>query len=163
MHETPLVDREYQLEKFPGKGGWTYAAIPEVGQNPSNPFGWVTVRGSIDSFELEHYKLMPMGNGQLFLPVKAAIRKEIKKQAGDFVKIVLYTDNSAYELPGEILECFKNEPPTVYDAFLTFTEGQQKAYIDWIYDAKTDETKAQRIVTMLDRVARKLKFGDSED
>jgi hypothetical protein len=26
--EKPLVNKEYLLEKFPGKGGWTYAAIP---------------------------------------------------------------------------------------------------------------------------------------
>jgi len=28
--EKPLVNRKYLLEKYPGKGGWTYAAIPEV-------------------------------------------------------------------------------------------------------------------------------------
>ena len=31
--EKPLVKGEYLLEKFSGKGGWTYAAIPEVVQN----------------------------------------------------------------------------------------------------------------------------------
>lgn len=31
--EKPLLDRKYLLEKFPGKGGWTYTAIPEVIQN----------------------------------------------------------------------------------------------------------------------------------
>ena len=28
IKEEPLVDKEYLLEKFPGKGGWTYALIP---------------------------------------------------------------------------------------------------------------------------------------
>ena len=28
----PLVDKEYLLEKYPGKGGWTYARIPEIAQ-----------------------------------------------------------------------------------------------------------------------------------
>jgi hypothetical protein len=27
--EKPLTDKEYLLEKFPGKGGWTFARIPE--------------------------------------------------------------------------------------------------------------------------------------
>jgi hypothetical protein len=77
--ETPLVNGDYLLQKFPGKGGWTYAAIPEILQNKKNPFGWVKVKGSVDGYELKQYKLMPMGEGRLFLPVKAAIRKKIKK------------------------------------------------------------------------------------
>jgi hypothetical protein len=75
--EQPVVDRICVLQKFPGKGGWTYAEIPELLQNKNTAFGWVTVKGSIDSFEINQYKLMPMGNGKLFLPVKASIRKKI--------------------------------------------------------------------------------------
>ena len=37
--EVPLVNRKFLLEKYPGKGGWTYAAIPEILQNKNNPFG----------------------------------------------------------------------------------------------------------------------------
>ncbi len=144
-----LVNGQYLLQQFPGKGGWTYAAIPEIAQNKNNPFGWVKVKGSIDGYELKHYKLMPMGEGRLFLPVKAAIRKVIKKEAGDFVNIVLALDESPIEIPEEIIECFKNEPQRVYESFLNLTEGQQKTYIDWIYEAKTDETKVERITKMM--------------
>ncbi|WP_020532158.1 YdeI/OmpD-associated family protein [Flexithrix dorotheae] len=160
--ETPLVDSEYLLEKFPGKGGWTYAAIPEIAQNKNNPFGWVKVRGFVDEFELKQYKLMPMGNGKLFLPVKAQIRRKIKKEAGDLVKVVLYSDESPLEIPTEIIECFKNEPQKIYETFLSFTEGEQKTYIDWIYEAKTEDTKADRIVKMMDRLQRNLRFYDKE-
>lgn len=83
----PLVVKDYQLKKFPGKGGWAYAEIPESAQDKKAPFGQVKVRGKIDFYRLESYKLMPMGNGKLFFPVKAAIRKVIRKQAEDFVKI----------------------------------------------------------------------------
>ena len=47
--EKPLVNKEYILEKFPGKGGWTFASIPEVLQNKNTPFGWVKVKGTIDT------------------------------------------------------------------------------------------------------------------
>lgn len=162
MNDKPLVDREYLLEKYPGKGGWTYAAIPEVLQNPKNPFGWVKVRGSIDGYELKQYKLMPMGEGKLFLPVKAGIRKAIKKQAGDSVHIVLYADASPLEIPEDIVACFLDEPKRVYETFLDFTEGEQKAYLDWIYEAKTEDTKAERILRMMDRLRRKLRLHDRE-
>ncbi|MCB0840147.1 MAG: DUF1905 domain-containing protein, partial [Bacteroidetes bacterium] len=150
----------YLLEKYPGKGGWTYAAIPEIAQNPNNPFGWVKVKGSIDGYELKQYKLMPMGGGRLFLPVKAAIRKKIKKEKGDSVHIILYLDENPLEIPEEIIECFKTESQSVYETFLSFSEGERKTYLDWIYDAKTDETKTQRIVTMMERLQQGLTFRE---
>ena len=75
-----LVDKEYLLEKFQGKGGWTFARIPEIAQNKNSPFGWVKVRGTIDNFEIKNYNLQPMGKGSLFLPVKAEIREKIRKK-----------------------------------------------------------------------------------
>ncbi len=152
--EQPLVNQTYLLQKFPGKGGWVYAAIPEVLQNKNNPFGWVKVKGSIDGYPLKHYKLMPMGNGQLFLPVKAEIRKKIGKQEGDFVQVVLYADDDALEIPEEILACFEDEAPAVYQAFLASSEGEKKAWLDWIYEAKTDTTKAERILKMMEQLKK---------
>ncbi len=160
--ETSLVNGQYLLQKIPGKGGWTYAAIPEVLQNKNNPFGWVKVKGSIDDFELKQYKLMPMGNGKLFLPVKAKIRKEIKKEAGDYVQIVLFSDESSLLIPDEIKACFQNESKKIYETFSSFTEGEQKAYLDWIYNAKTEETKVNRIVKMMNRLQKKLTFYDKD-
>ncbi len=157
---TPLVDSEYRLEKFPGKGGWTYAAIPEILQNKDNPFGWVKVKGFIDQFELKQFKLMPMGNGQLFLPVKAAIRKAIQKEAGDLVKIILFPDDTPIQIPAEILTCFEYEPPHIKAQFLKFTEGEQKTYLDWIANAKTIETKTKRIAKMINRLDKGLRYHD---
>lgn len=155
-----LVKGKFLLEKFPGKGGWTYAALPGITQDKSKPFGWLTVKGSIDGYELKHYKLMPMGKGQLFLPVKASIRKKIKKEAGDVIDVILYKDDSIFEMPDEIIECFNNEPKASLASFLGFSEGEQKTYIDWIYTAKTEETKVRRIFQMMDRLKSNLKFHD---
>lgn len=161
--EIPMVNADYLLQKFPGKGGWTYAEIPEIKQNKNNPFGWMQVKGSIDGFEIKRYKLMPMGNGRLFLPVKSIIRKKIKKGAGDMVRIILYADDSKLEIPEEIIECFRNEPPELFNTFSGFSEGEQKAYLDWIYSAKGEETKANRIVRMMEKLKYNLKFHDHED
>lgn len=163
VDEKPSVDAKYLLEKFPGKGGWTYIAIPEIKQNRKIPFGWVRVKGSIDSFQLKQYKLMPMGNGKLFLPVKAAIRKQIKKEAGDYAHVILYSDESDVEIPEEIILCFENEPKKTFENFQKLGEGAQKAYLDWIYDAKTEDTKANRIIKMMDKVLKNKKLHDKED
>ncbi len=160
--DSPLVNNTFLLQRFPGKGGWTYAEIPEVLQNKNNPFGWVRVKGWIDDFELKQYKLMPMGDGKLFLPVKAQIRKAIGKEAGDYVKVILFADESEQEISKEIIECFEDEPKKTLKTFLSFTDGEQKSYLDWIYDAKTEETKAQRILKMMERLKKGLKYFDKE-
>ena len=150
--DKPFADADYLLEKFPGKGGWTYAVIPEAAPDRNNPFGWVKVKGSIDGYPLKQYKLMPMGEGRLFLPVKAAIRKAIRKQAGDRVRVVLFYDSDPLEIPPEIRACFENEPPALYETFLSLPESHRKEYLQWIYEAKKEETKARRIAGMMERL-----------
>ncbi|MEZ4687503.1 MAG: YdeI/OmpD-associated family protein [Bacteroidia bacterium] len=160
MANPPLIDADYLLQKFPGKGGWTYAEIPEIKPDWKRPFGWVRVRGFIDDYEIKQYNLMPMGNGMLFMAVKAAIRKKIGKEAGDSVRIVLFLDQSEVEIPEELVACFELEPKKRYDAFMAFSESERKAYIDWIYDAKTEDTKARRIIAMMERLKQGLRLHD---
>ncbi len=135
-----------------GKGGWTYVVISEIRQDIHKKAGMVKVKGRIDDYELMGYNLMPMATGQLFLPVKAEIRKKIKKEEGDWVTIVLYVDESALAIPEELLDCLKDEPKA-YANFLKLPEGNQKEYRDWVYSAKTDETKVARIAKMIDMLA----------
>lgn len=155
------MNRKYLLEKYPGKGGWTYAAIPEVLQDKNAPFGWVKVRGLIDNFEIKNCKLMPMGNGKLFLAVKAEIRKKIGKKEGDWVNVILYADTSPIEMPVELLDCLKTEAFTC-ETFSTYSDGQQKEFIDWIYSAKTERKKIERIAEMLEKLVKKEKFRDTK-
>lgn len=160
--EMPLVDREFLIQRFPGKGGWTYVVIPEIAQDKKNPFGWVRVRGTIDAFELKQYKLMPMGAGKLFLPIRAEIRKKIGKQEGDHVHVCLYADHSELEIPVDIMECFKCAHPRLEERFRNLSEGERKGYLDWIASAKKSETRERRIATLLDRMEKGLKFYAAE-
>jgi hypothetical protein len=159
--EKPLVNKSYLLEKYPGKGGWTYAAIPEVWQDKKAPFGWVKVKGSIDGFEIKNYRLMPMGNGKLFLPVKSEIRKKIRKKEGDTVKVTLYADNEPLEIPADFLTCLKDEPDAE-KTFFSFPEGEQKTYINWIYSAKKEETKIDRMAKTIDRLLKKMNNANAK-
>lgn len=149
--EKPLVDQVYTLQKYPGKGGWTYAAIPEIAQNKEAAFGWVKVKGSIDGYPIKNYNLAPMGNGQLFFAVKAEIRKAIKKQAGDQVHIILYLDDTAFEIPQELLVCLLLDAQA-HSNFMQLKERYQKEFVNWIYAAKRTETKVQRINTTIEKV-----------
>lgn len=151
MKTSFLVDKNYLLEKFPGKGGWTYALIPEVPMEKRFPFGWMKVRGHIDNFQLDNYKLMPFGNGLLFLPVNAKIRKSIKKEAGDHVHIQLFEDERSQGIPDEIMDCLKDAPKAL-SRFFELADWEQKLYIESIMVAKKQDTKVERIVSMIEKL-----------
>lgn len=157
----PLTDKKYKLEKYPGKGGWTYAQIPGIPKNEKARFGFVRVKGTIDGYEINKYNLMPMSNGNMFLPVKAEIRKKIGKQEGDWVHIILYTDNDPLIIPEELLLCLEDEP-TALKFFNSLTQSQQKYYTDWIYSAKKEEIKIERLATTVNRLLNGLKMYDME-
>lgn len=157
--EKPIADNNYLLQKYPGKGGWTYASIPEIPQDRKAHFGWVKVKGSIDDYSFKNYRLMPMGNGSLFLPVKASVRKQIKKQAGDWVRVILFKDDDPLEIPEDVLICFKDEPLAL-KIFSSYTESEQKAFIDWINATKKESTRIERIAKTINTVLKGLKFRE---
>lgn len=159
--EKPLVNKKYRLEKFQGKGGWTFARIPEIRQDKRKPFGWIKVRGTIDGFEIRKYHLMPMGDGNLFLPVKAEIRKKISKQEGDLVHVILYPDTEPLDVPEEMWLCLEDEPKAL-KFFKSLSESEQKFYIQFIYSAKKEETKIDRMAKAINRLQRGLKLYDKE-
>lgn len=156
-----LINKKYRLEKFPGKGGWTFARIPEIPPDKKAHFGWVKVRGTIDGYEIRKYHLMPMGDGNLFLPVKAEIRKKTGKKEGDLVHVILYYDNEPLEVPEEMMLCLKDEPRAL-KFFKTLSESEQKFYIEYIYSAKKEETKITRMVRSINRLMRGLKLYDKD-
>lgn len=158
----PLIDGYYRLEKFEGKGGWTYAAIPEIPQDKSNPFGWKKVKGSIDGYPIHKYHLMPMGEGRLMLAVKAEIRKKIGKKAGDEVHIILYPDNDVLEIPEELQLCLADEPAALY-FFNTLSDSEKKFYIQWIFTAKRAETKIKRMAIAINRLRFGLKMHEKTE
>ena len=96
---------------------------------------------------------MPLGNGKLFLPVKKEIRKKIGKEAGDWVQVILFLDDSPLEIPIELLECLADDE-IAYTNFFKLTEGKQKEIIDNIYSSKTDETKIRRIAAAINQLSK---------
>jgi hypothetical protein len=148
MPGKPLVNKNITLEKFPGKGGWTYGRLPGVKPDPHSHFGWIKVKGTIDGFEIRQYHLMPMGNGELFLPVRAEIRKKIGKQAGDTVKVILYRDEEEVHIPEELQDCLADDPAAA-QKFKQLATAEQKEIIRYIYSLKDDQRRADRIAFLM--------------
>lgn len=143
-----IVEGIFVLEKFPGKGGWTFAKVPVTLLPSGKAFGMVKVSGSVDHFQFEGKHLMPMGNGFLFLPVSKEIRKAIEKEAGQEVFIRLIGDEIPKGIPEELIDCL-NDDPGKLSLFQALGSSEQKHWVEYIYSANSDELKAARIIKLL--------------
>ena len=139
----PIVQRTAIMEQFPYSNGWRFIRIPEAEQPKDVPFGYLGVCGSIDDYEIVSAKLMPMGNGQLFLPVKAAIRKFLKKDTGDKVEVLLYSDTKPIAIDPEITVCLKLMDGA-WEAFNKLPVSKQRIHMEYINQAHTDKSRIKR-------------------
>lgn len=147
-----LTDKEYQLERFSGKGGWTYISLPEISKDKEAAFGIVKVKGTIDNYELSDVTLMSF-SGILIMAVKAEIRKAIGKEEGDYIHLTLYKDTGIFKIPDDFKEILTDGG--VLEIFKTYKKWEQRMCIKWIFSAKREETVKERITKTIFKLKRR--------
>jgi len=148
-----VAEGEFVLEKFPGKGGWTFVRVPLEILPVRKVFGMIRVCGFVDDFEFEGKHLMPMGNGYLFLPIAKPIRTAIGKEQGDTVRLKLMRDEVPSQVPEELIDCLQDDPGKL-QLFQRLSDADQKHWIEHIYSANSPEVKSDRIVKLLNQLGK---------
>src|SRR5476649_1511224 len=143
------------------KTGWSYIDIPaDLAQQlkPGNKKSF-RVRGMLDGFAVNGMALMPMGGGNFIMALKAEVRKGIHKNAGAMLQVKLEEDlDYKIEVPYDLKECFDFEPEALA-FFNSLAKSHREYFIKWINEAKTNETRAKRIINTVNAMLRKWPYN----
>ncbi|HEY4323059.1 MAG TPA: YdeI/OmpD-associated family protein [Mucilaginibacter sp.] len=143
------------------KTGWSYIEIPaDLAQQmkPGNKKSF-RVKGMLDALPVSGMALMPMGEGNFIMALKAEVRKGIHKNAGAVLQVRLEEDKDfKVEMPADLQECFDFEPEA-FDFFNSLAKSHREYFIKWIDGAKTNETRAKRIVNTVNAMLRKWSYN----
>ena len=159
-----MVEFNTIILQFAGQGektGWTYIEIPaNIAQQmkPGNKRSF-RVRGMLDEFAVAGLALMPMGDGNFIMALKAEMRKGIRKSKGAMLLVKLEEDiGYKVEVPADLADCFDFEPEA-FDFFNSLAKSHRDYFIKWINGAKTSETRVKRVVNTVNAMLRKWDYG----
>lgn len=142
------------------KSGWTYIDVPaDIAQQlkPGNRKSF-RVKGFLDLYKFEGIALLPMGEGHFIMALNADIRKGIRKSEGAMLFVKLEVDNEySIQPPAELLECLVEDLESL-EYFNGLPKSHRDYFINWINSAKTEPTRANRIVQMVNAMAQKMDY-----
>ncbi len=159
-----MVELTTTILQFAEKGektGWSYVCIPpDIAEKLKPGFKKsFRVKGKLDNYPIARQALLPMGNGEFILPLKAAVRKAIHKNKGAMVKLVLEEDKRALKVSAELMECL-SDSPKAEKKFKSLPFSHQMYYSNWIESARTVGTKAKRIGLTIVAMEQNLTYGE---
>ncbi|EHQ28203.1 protein of unknown function DUF1905 [Mucilaginibacter paludis DSM 18603] len=160
-----MIELDTIILKFGDQGektGWRYIDIPfdiaeqlMPGQKKS-----FRVKGMLDGYPFRGLALMPMGDGNFIMALKADIRKAIHKKEGAMLHVQIEADHDyKVEIPDDLMECFEDDTEA-FDFFNSLVRSHRDYFIKWIESAKTDATRVKRIVNTVNAMNRKMSYSE---
>ena len=150
-----------QFNEQGDKTGWTYIEVPaDLAQqiHPDSKQAF-RVKGWLDDFAITGISLLPMGQGNYIMALRNEIRKAIHKSKGAMLRVRLEFDaDFKIETPDDLLDCFEFEPEA-HDFFNSLSKSHWGYFIKWINDAKTEQTRANRIANTINAMVRRMDYG----
>lgn len=158
-----MVEYKTTILKFDKQGektGWTYIEVPaDVAEQLSNSKKSFCVKGKLDNHKIKQVALIPMGNGNFIMPLKADLRKAIAKKHGAQVVVSLAFDKDDFKFAEDFIACLDDEPKAM-DNFKKLTGSHQRYFSKWIDSAKMEETKVKRITMAVNALTRNMGYPE---
>lgn len=150
------------LEKMSGMDA-AYISIPFDVEKVYGTKGRVKVKATFDGHPYRGI-LANMGTGSHIIGVRKDIRAAISKKPGDKVKVTieLDTEERTITVPPDIAKALKANP-AADKFFKTLSYTNRKEYVQWITDAKKDETRERRITESVQKLLKGLKNPSAKE
>jgi hypothetical protein len=133
-------------------GTWTFAPIPPNVSDHAGLKARMRIKGSINGVPLK--SSLMAGSGELFIVIAKKLRDKIGKQAGHVVKLNLTSDTSkiVVDAPADLRKALSANAKAK-TLFQKMAPSHQKAYVEWIAEAKTKETRTNRIGKVVQQIS----------
>lgn len=159
-----MIYLKAEIERFEQMGektGWSYVFLPSQVAEQIKPDCKVSfrVKGRIDEIAISGIATVPMGEGDFILALKADLRKKLKKEAGAKVELCLEEDRDfKIEMPEDLEVCLA-DGDELLTTFLKQPKSHQNYFIKWINEAKTESTRAKRLLMTVNAMEKKQDYG----
>jgi hypothetical protein len=160
-----MIKYEAEIERFEKMGektGWSFVFIPMVVAERLKPGCKKSfrIKGKIDNVEVSGLAMVPMGEGNFIIALKASLRKALHKEEGAMLRLELEEDKDfKIDIPEDLELCLLEEP-YLMDNFLKIPKSHQNYYINWLNTAKTEATRTKRLTQIVIAMEKQQSFGE---
>lgn len=134
---------------------WTFLTLPKEASSKLPSRGQATVEGTLNGRPLRT-TLEPDGQGGHWLKVDRKLREAAGARAGDVVtlEIAPVAEEPEPKVPPDLRKALATAPTKAREAWSDITPAARRDFIQWIVSPKQAETRARRIRTACDMLAK---------
>jgi Bacteriocin-protection, YdeI or OmpD-Associated/Domain of unknown function (DUF1905) len=139
-----------------GEGGGAFVFFPYDVEKEFGAKGRVAVNATFDGVPYTG-SLMACGGPQHMLGILRAIRKQIGKDPGNILEVVVWKDEAerTVAIPAQFEELLKKEG--LLSTFEQLSYTHRKEYCRWITEAKKEETRSKRLAKAVEMLKKGVK------
>lgn len=153
-----------QILKYQSNGektGWTFVEIPEdiIPKLKLKDRRGFRIKGTIDDLKFSKLSTYPVKGGGFIIAINGDMRKKLAKKEGAMVAIKFELDTARNLESKDLMQCLKEDPEALkrFKALLPSHQNYHHRYVD---TAKGADTKAGRIVNVIDALYKGMNFGE---
>ncbi len=134
---------------------WSFLILPKEASAKLPARGQVSVEGNLNGSALRA-TLEPDGQGGHWLKVDRKLRVAARAEPGDVVALEIspVAEEPEPKLPVDLRKALAAAPPKAREVWKGITPSARRDFIHWITSPKRPETRAKRIATACDMLAK---------